>query len=172
MADVAYTGGMQNDSPSNVARVITVSDRAFAGQRNDVSGPLAVSMLEEAGWSADVKVVPDDIDAVAGSIRSAVDDGARLVVTTGGTGITERDVTPQATAPLLRLDLAGVAEQIRRVGAENVPTALLSRGLAGVSGNALVVNLAGSPGAVRDGIPVVVSVAGHVLSQLDGADHS
>ncbi|QPZ37533.1 MogA/MoaB family molybdenum cofactor biosynthesis protein [Paramicrobacterium chengjingii] len=162
---------MEHASSRRVARVITVSDRASTGQREDRSGPAAEALLEEAGWTTDVRVVPDDIDAITGSIRSAIDAGCRLVVTTGGTGVAPRDVTPQATAPLLRLELPGIAEQIRRVGAENVAGAILSRGVAGVLGTALVVNVAGSTGAVRDGIPVILSVADHVLSQLDGGDH-
>ncbi|SEB88347.1 molybdenum cofactor synthesis domain-containing protein [Paramicrobacterium humi] len=158
--------------PTDQAAVITVSDRAAAGTYADASGPLAAELLGAAGWTTSVTVVPDEQDAIAGGIRSAIDAGARLVVTTGGTGIGARDVTPEATAPLLRLRLPGIAEQIRRVGAEKLPQALLSRGIAGICGDALIVNLAGSPGAVRDGIPVVLGVAAHVVAQLDGGDHS
>lgn len=178
--NVAYTCRMDHEPHGRAANivtrpysasVITVSDRASAGQREDRSGPLAAELLRDAGWTADVRVVSDGIDTVSDSIRSAIDAGSRLVVTTGGTGVAPRDVTPQATAPLLRFELPGIAEQIRRVGAEKLPAALLSRGLAGVVGTALVVNLAGSTGAVRDGVPVILSVAEHVLSQLDGGDH-
>lgn len=162
---------MSEVSGAGAACVITVSDRVSRGVREDASGPIAAGLLTDAGWQVESRVVPDDQDAVAGSIRTAIDRGARLVITTGGTGVAPRDVTPQATAPLLRLMLPGIAEEIRRVGAAKVPGALLSRGLAGIAGSALVVNLAGSTGAVRDGVPVVLSVAGHVLSQLDGGDH-
>lgn len=158
--------------PSDQASVITVSDRAAAGMRDDASGPLAAELLSAAGWSARVTVVPDEQDAIAGGIRAAIDRGARLVVTTGGTGIGPRDVTQEATAPLLRTQLPGIAEQIRRAGVDAIPQAMLSRGLAGICGDALVVNLAGSPGAVRDGIPIVLSIADHVLSQLAGGDHT
>lgn len=154
------------------AVVITVSDRTAAGTRDDESGPLAVELLANAGWSAELAVVPDERDAIAGSIRSAIDARTRLVVTTGGTGIGPRDVTPEATAPLLHREVPGLAEQIRRVGAAAVPQAVLSRGLAGVCGRGLVVNLAGSPGAVRDGIPVILEVAEHAVSQLSGGGHS
>ncbi|HWU45366.1 MAG TPA: molybdopterin-binding protein, partial [Humibacter sp.] len=103
------------------------------------------------------------------AVRDAAVGGARLIVTTGGTGLGPRDVTPEATAPLLRIALPGIAERIRAAG--SVPTAALSRGVAGIVGDALLINLAGSPGAVRDGIPVVLDVAEHALSQLDGRDH-
>lgn len=152
------------------AVVITVSDRAAAGTRSDESGPLAARLLGDAGWPSRVVVVPDEPDAVAGAVRDAAADGARIIVTTGGTGLGPRDVTPQAIEPLLRLTLPGVAERVRAAGA--VPTAALSRGIAGVVGNAVVVTLAGSTGAVRDGIPVVLSVAEHAIAQLDGGDHA
>ncbi|GAB3613272.1 hypothetical protein GCM10027415_16120 [Humibacter ginsengisoli] len=154
------------------AAVITVSDRAAVGTRVDESGPLAAALLADAGWHAEVRVVPDELDAIAGSIRSAIAGGAQLVVTTGGTGLAPRDVTPEATTPLLDRALPGIAEELRRVGSAALPNALLSRGVAGVRENALVVNLAGSPGAVRDGIPVVLSVAAHVVQQLSGGEHA
>lgn len=154
-----------------LAQVITVSDRSSRGEREDRSGPEAVRLLDDAGWDTRRRVVADDAGAVSDAIRSAVGDGARLVVTSGGTGVGPRDVTPEATAPLLRLILPGVAERVRAAGSETVPAAMLSRGLAGISGEALVVNLAGSIGAVRDGVPVVASIAAHVLEQLDGEDH-
>ncbi|GAB3804215.1 MogA/MoaB family molybdenum cofactor biosynthesis protein [Humibacter antri] len=154
------------------AAVITVSDRAAAGTRADESGPLAAALLADAGWHAGVRVVPDEIDAIAGSIRTVIADGAQLVVTTGGTGLTPRDVTPEATTPLLDRLLPGITEEIRRVGSAGLPTAMLSRGVAGVRDGALIVNLAGSPGAVRDGVPVVLAVADHVVQQLSGGDHA
>ena len=157
---------------SGFAKVITVSDRAFAGTRDDRSGPLGAELLTEAGWSTDVVVVPDEAVQIADALRTAVSDGARMVITTGGTGLSPRDVTPEATAPLLDRLIPGIAEEIRRVGAAHLPGAMLSRGIAGTFGGALVVNLAGSPGAVRDGIPVVLSIADHVLGQLDGGDHA
>jgi molybdenum cofactor synthesis domain-containing protein len=156
---------------SRIARVITVSDRAAAGERDDLSGPTGAELLGAAGWDARVTIVPDELGHISEAVRSAVSHGARLVVTTGGTGISPRDVTPEATLPLLDPVIPGIAEQIRRVGAAKIPGALLSRGVAGIYEGALIVNLAGSPGAVRDGIPVVLSVVDHVLSQRAGGDH-
>jgi len=154
------------------AVVITVSDRVTAGAREDVSGRVGADLLEEAGWQAARVTVSDDRAAIADSIESAVTGGAELVVTTGGTGVGPRDVTPEATGPLLRMQLPGIAEQIRDVGVQKLPQAMLSRGVAGICRQALVVNLAGSPGAVRDGIPVVLQVADHVIAQLSGGDHA
>ncbi|WOC13914.1 MogA/MoaB family molybdenum cofactor biosynthesis protein [Gordonia sp. MP11Mi] len=154
------------------ATVITVSDRCAAGTAVDRSGPLAVEQLAAAGWHADQVLVPDDVTAIAGAIRAAVDAGSRLVVTTGGTGIAARDVTPEATGPLLDRELPGIADTIRAVGVTQLPQAMLSRGLAGTVGPSLVVNLAGSTGAVRDGVPVILTIAEHVVAQLDGRDHA
>lgn len=151
--------------------VVTISDRSAAGVRPDRSGPLAAELLAAGGWTAGVVVVPDDIDSIRGAIRSAISAGARLVVTSGGTGVSARDVTPEAMDGLIERDLPGIAEELRRRGAEKLPQALLSRGRAGIVNDALVVNLPGSPGGVRDGIPVVLSVAEHVIGQLDGEDH-
>lgn len=157
---------------TRTAHVITVSDRAAAGTRTDLSGPAGADLLSSAGWDSEVTVVPDERAQIASAVRAAVADGARLVVTTGGTGIGPRDLTPEATLPLLSPVIPGIAEELRRVGAITMPTALLSRGLAGIHGGALIVNLAGSPGAVRDGIPVILSLVDHVLSQHAGGDHA
>lgn len=173
-ARVAWnTGGVSRPVPQHVktATVITVSDRCAAGTAVDRSGPLTVEQLTAAGWSADIIIVPDDVDVIADAIGAAVDDGRRLVVTTGGTGIGPRDVTPEATTPLLDRMLPGIADSIRAVGVAKLPQAMLSRGVAGVVRGSLVVNLAGSTGAVRDGVPVILQIAEHVISQLDGGDH-
>ena len=159
------------DSKQKRATVITVADRSFAGEREDVSGPLAADLLGEAGWSAEVIVVPDDRDAISSVIVEVVEAGSGLVVTTGGTGVSPRDVTPEATAPLLTRELPGVAEEIRRVGIAALPHAMLSRGVAGMRRGSLVVNLAGSTGAVRDGVPVIVQIAEHAVAQAAGGDH-
>jgi len=157
------------------AAVITVSDRSARGERADASGPVAVVALEDAGWEVQSVIVPDGVGSVAAAIRSALEAGARLVVTCGGTGVAPHDLTPEGTAPLLVAELPGLAEEIRRRGAATLPMAVLSRGLAGIAespnGRALVVNLPGSPGGVRDGMAVVLAVAKHVLDQLEGADH-
>lgn len=152
--------------------VVTISDRSAAGIRPDLSGPLAADLLTDAGWSAPVTVVPDDIDRIREAVRAAIDAGARLIVTSGGTGVSARDVTPEAMDGVIQRELPGIAEEVRRRGSDKLPQALLSRGRAGIVGRTLVVNLPGSPGGVRDGVPIVLSVAAHVVSQLDGEDHA
>ncbi|GGF39815.1 molybdenum cofactor biosynthesis protein [Microbacterium sorbitolivorans] len=154
------------------AAVITVSDRSAAGTRDDLAGPVAVEALRAAGFDCDAPtIIPDGAEPVRNELVRALAAGARLVVTSGGTGIAPRDRTPEGTAEVLEREIPGIPEELRRVGAAVAPGGLLSRGLAGIAGRALVVNLPGSPAAVRDGIAVVLSVAGHVLEQLDGADH-
>lgn len=150
---------------------MTISDRSSAGLRADTSGPVAAELLIQAGWPAEVTIVADDVSQIQDAVRAAIDAGSRLVVTSGGTGVAPRDVTPEAMEGIFEREIPGIAEELRRRGAEKLPAALLSRGRAGVVGNALVVNLPGSTGGVRDGIPVVLSVAAHVLAQLDGEDH-
>ncbi|BEP14504.1 MogA/MoaB family molybdenum cofactor biosynthesis protein [Acidothermaceae bacterium B102] len=153
------------------AVVITVSDRSSTGERADRSGPLAAELLDGLGFAVDpVVVVPDEADEVESALRAAV-LVADLVVTTGGTGIAPRDVTPEATARVLERLVPGIPEAIRAYSLAAVPTSALSRGLAGVAGRALVVNLPGSPGGVRDGVAVLGGVVGHALAQLRGADH-
>ncbi len=157
---------------SRAAVVLTVSDRSARGERPDTAGPLAVAALRAAGFDcADAVVVSDGAAVVADALRTAVEGGARLVVTTGGTGVAPRDETPEGTADVLDRELPGIAEELRRRGVGETPTAVLSRGIAGVSGRALIVNLPGSPGAVASGIEVVTGIAGHVIAQLDGHDH-
>lgn len=153
------------------ATVITVSDRSSAGERDDLAGPIAVAALEGAGFACDAVVVPDGANAVERAVRAALDAGARLVITTGGTGIAPRDQTPEGTRRVIAREIPGIAEELRRIGAAAAPGGLLSRGVAGSTGSALVVNLAGSPGAVRDGMPLICRIAPHVLEQLEGADH-
>lgn len=118
---------------------------------------------------APVRVVPDGIEPVRAAIRAALDEGARLVLTTGGTGVTPTDRTPEATADLIELDLPGLAEAIRRQS--EVPAAALSRGRAGTVGSAVVVNAPGSPGGVGDAVTVLTPLLGHLLDQLTGGDH-
>lgn len=155
--------------------VITVSDRCARGEAEDRSGPLAAQLLADAGVRAEVVVVPDGVDPVRRAVRAALGTGARVVLTTGGTGISPRDLTPEATSTLLTRELPGLAEAIRQRGAATVPTAVLSRGLAGVApgrdGEALVVNVPGSTGAVRDALAVLAPLLPHVLDQLAGGDH-
>ncbi|WP_405216258.1 molybdenum cofactor biosynthesis protein B [Agrococcus sp. Ld7] len=154
------------------AVVITVSDRAAAGTRADASGPVAVEALRRAGFAcADPRVVPDGADSVEAALRDALAARPLLVLTSGGTGIAPSDRTPEGTARVLELPVPGIAEELRRIGAAAAPGGLLSRGLAGIAGGALVVNLPGSPGGVADGVAAVLRVADHVASQLGGGDH-
>ena len=153
------------------AAVVTVSDRSARGERPDTSGPLLAGLLRDLGLDvADPVVVPDEVDAVQDAVRTAA-SSHDLVLTTGGTGLSPRDVTPEATAPLLDRQVPGIAEALRGRNADAVPTAVLSRGLAGTIGTTLVVNLPGSTGGVRDGITVLAGVLDHALAQLRGADH-
>lgn len=154
------------------AAVITASNRSARGERADTSGQLLADGLRDLGCQVGaVTVVPDDVSAIRAALRSALDSGADLVVTTGGTGLTPTDVTPEATRPLLDREVPGIAEAVRLAARDRVPTSVLSRGLAGTVGAALLVNLPGSPGGVRDGLAVLGPIVGHVLSQLRGGDH-
>jgi molybdenum cofactor synthesis domain-containing protein len=153
------------------AVVVVASNRAAAGVYEDRTGPVIVKWLCERGYQTpDPVVVPDGSpvrDAVAAAVANAVD----VVLTTGGTGISPTDRTPEATEPLLDRRLTGLADAIRSAGLPQVPTAVLSRGLAGVAGQTLVVNLPGSTGGVRDGLAVLDQVLDHAVEQLHGADH-
>lgn len=154
------------------AAVVVASNRAAAGVYADTTGPLIAETLRADGWTVTEPVVVRDGDPVGDAIRQAVADGARLVLTTGGTGLTPTDRTPEVTRALLDREIPGIAEAIRAHGvAKGVPTAMLSRGLAGVVGSALVVNLPGSAGGVRDGLEVVVPVLRHAVEQIVGSDH-
>ncbi|WP_066067977.1 MogA/MoaB family molybdenum cofactor biosynthesis protein [Frankia sp. EI5c] len=155
------------------ALVVTVSDRAHRGIYPDRSGPLLVEALAGLGFDVPAPVVvPDERGEIAAAIRTAAAGGVDLVVTTGGTGLGPRDVTPEATRDLLDRELPGLAEALRAAGRDKVPTAVLSRGLAGTVGATLVVNLPGSTGGVRDGARVLGPVAAHAIAQLRGdTDH-
>ncbi|MDQ6934750.1 MAG: MogA/MoaB family molybdenum cofactor biosynthesis protein [Actinomycetota bacterium] len=154
------------------AEVVVASNRAAAGVYDDTTGPLVVEALRADGWSVGEPVVVPDGEPVAAAIRLAVAAGARVVLTTGGTGLTPTDRTPEETRALLDHEVPGIAEAIRAHGvAKNVPTAVLSRGVAGIVGGTLVVNLPGSRGGVKDGLAVVVPVLRHAVEQIQGGDH-
>ncbi len=153
------------------AAVVIASNRAAAGVYEDETGPLIAERLR--GWDFDpsVHVVPDG-DAVGEAIRAAIDAGARVVLTSGGTGLTPTDRTPEVTRPLLDREVPGLAEAIRLRGLQaGIPTAALSRGLAGVAGTCLVVNLPGSKGGVKDGLAALDGVLRHAVEQITGSDH-
>jgi molybdenum cofactor synthesis domain-containing protein len=153
------------------ARVIVASNRAWAGVYADSSGPIIVAGLRQFGLEVDdPRVVPDG-DPVGEAIREAVNEGVDLVVTSGGTGITPTDRTPDVTRALLDYEVPGIAEAVRAYSRDRVPAAMLSRGLAGVSGRTLIINLPGSTGGARDGLAVLGPVLVHALEQLHGGDH-
>ena len=152
--------------------VITCSTRAAAGVYSDRSGPLIVEALRGWGLAVGDAVVVADGPDVEAALRAAITTGATMVVTTGGTGLTPTDGTPEATQRVVDRLVPGIAEAIRAAGVRaGMPSAMLSRGVSGLAGRTLVVNLPGSTGGVRDGLVVLESVVAHALSQIEGGDH-
>jgi len=145
--------------------VLTVSDSVAAGTRDDTSGALLAELLEGEGFEVERRVVPDDLDAIARAIAELAED-ASVVLTTGGTGVAPRDVTPEATATVIERAAPGIAEAIRADAIAKTPHALLSRGVAGIRGATLVVNLPGSTGGCRDGFEVLRPALDHALKLL------
>jgi molybdenum cofactor synthesis domain-containing protein len=154
------------------ALAITVSNRAAAGVYEDRSGPVLAELLRAAGCEVDGPRVVADGDPVEAALRDAVRAGYDVVVTTGGTGLTPADLTPEMTRKVLDREVPGIADAIRQEGAAaGVPSAVLSRGLAGLAGQTLIVNLPGSTGGVRDGMAVLSRVLLHAVDQARGGDH-
>lgn len=154
------------------AAIITASNRASLGIYQDLSGDILAEGLTKLGFTIALKViVPDAIERIREELAKAIASKIDLVVTTGGTGISPTDVTPEATAPFIQKALPGVNEALRAYSREKVPTSDLSRGYAGIADQTFIINLPGSPGGVRDGLVIIERLAIHVISQLAGEDH-
>ncbi|KMO71904.1 molybdenum cofactor biosynthesis protein [Mycolicibacterium chubuense] len=151
--------------------VVIASTRASSGVYEDRCGPVIADWLNARAIATPAPVVVADGAPVAAALRAALADGPDVVITSGGTGISPTDATPQITLELLDYEVPGLADAIRRSGLPQVPTSILSRGVCGVAGRTLIVNLPGSLGGVRDGLDVLDGVLGHALDQLRGKDH-
>ncbi|ETK30971.1 MogA/MoaB family molybdenum cofactor biosynthesis protein [Microbispora sp. ATCC PTA-5024] len=155
------------------ALVVTVSNRASAGVYEDRSGPLLAGLLRDAGCEqVDGPAVVADGPPVETALREGVAGGYDVIVTTGGTGVTPLDLTPEMTRRVIDREIPGIAEAVRQVNRDKVPTSILSRGLAGQAGSTLIVNLPGSSGGVRDGMAVLGPILAHVVDQIHGGDHA
>lgn len=151
--------------------VLTLSDKGSRGERVDESGRIARELLAPVGVVSHYELLPDDEEAITARLRQWCDvEHLDLIVTTGGTGLTPRDVTPQATAPLLDYEVVGMAEAMRHASLKITPYAMISRALAGVRGSTLIINLPGSPKGVSENLNVVLPVLKHAIEKLQGAE--
>jgi len=154
---------------SRSALVLTVSDRCFAGTQTDRSGPAVAALLAEAGANVlDVKIVPDEREEILAALKEGVAEGVALIVTTGGTGMAPRDVTPEATLAACERLVPGLAELMRRDGERHTPFAALSRGVCGIAGSTLILNLPGSPAGAESSLRAVLALLPHALELLAG----
>lgn len=150
------------------AAVLTISDSSFRKEREDLSGPAIARQLEAAGFTVVHRsVLPDEKDQIQARLIECC-ELTRLVVTTGGTGIASRDVTPEATRPILEKTIEGIPERMRTEGLKKTPYATLSRGLCGIRGKTLVLNLPGSPAGATESLSAVIGLLGHIIDLLDG----
>lgn len=157
---------------TRTAVVITASNRASRGEYADLSGASLVKGLAALGYEVTGPyVIADNVDLISAQLTTALAQKTRLIITTGGTGVSPTDVTPEATAPFIEKLIPGLAEALRAYSRDQVPTSDLTRGLAGTNGASLIINLPGSQGAVADGLVIIQRLAGHILDQLDGKDH-
>jgi len=165
-------GGEQGDMEPIRAGVVTVSDKGYVGEREDASGPMLADLLREMGAEVVSQVIVPDEQADIAQVLAALADEARvdLVVTTGGTGPAPRDVTPEATQTVIEREMPGLAEVLRSEGYRKTPLAVISRGVAGIRGQTLIVNLPGSPRAVREGMETLAPILPHAIKMLRGVE--
>ncbi|MEX1208493.1 MAG: MogA/MoaB family molybdenum cofactor biosynthesis protein [Acidimicrobiia bacterium] len=148
------------------AVVLTVSDRVSGGEAADLSGPAAAAALLELGFEPEVRVIPDGVDSVAAALQTAVDDEVALVVTTGGTGMAPRDLTPEATLLVIEREAPGLSEAMRAATLGELPHGMLSRGVSGIAGSTLILNLPGSPRGVEESLAVVGPALAHAVALI------
>jgi molybdenum cofactor synthesis domain-containing protein len=151
------------------AAVLTISDSVFHGKRRDGSGPAVVELLQQNRWAVvHTRVLADDMAVIAATLRELCSQNVETILTTGGTGVGPRDFTPEATRKVITREIPGIPEQMRREGVKTVPTAALTRGTAGISGNSLIVNLPGSPQGAVESLKAVLPVLPHVVELIAG----
>jgi len=152
------------------ASVITVSDRAFSGEYTDRSGPAVKELLEASGYIVDsMIIIPDEKNIIKDTLISESDRGSHLILTTGGTGFSPRDITPEATRMVIEREAPGIAEYMRMKSAKQTPRAILSRGISGIRGSSIIINLPGSPKGAAENLSFVLSPLAHALEILNGA---